>query len=525
MAQTNLKRSARSFMAEHAGVPYLTALKAVDEPLHELRELSRMPDRELTAIHPHFRLVGSKSIYAPAFPELRSPDSDQDYGGLIESRGLTHFGSTGDFLKEMGRRVSLLEEARVEDIWAYRELQRSGAISTGQLEPFLHHFGSKLPWGFEALLVEGHRLGIFGVSVASFLKFQEQVSFIPLTESQLSALCSGSSLGELRLPPIYIPSDGSSKWEERGELSFSKICYSHRELAGQPRLTLLLREDPMVSGFSIEDLGLSWDDFTVEAASKHRWHLALSRDMRVLSAAGNRQYEGCSDGVLEADGLVTDRERERHAPPATSLLSSTVNLSSQFRSLDGAYQLIGKVTPLDYVDRRALKPAVLRALERRGGTVTMAQIVGVLWGSSDQPCNAVGNDLYGKLYSAVSTEPSSIREIVLNLREYDSASAVYRDRMGKLIEAVFAMLGQADRAEIPEVDWGRGGIHQLASAIAPQVFRSLILAVDLDDDSTEIPSFYLKAATEKGIERDSLCELRRQIDRLNLTTEFTAATA
>lgn len=56
-------------------------------------------------------------------------------------------------------------------------------------------------------------------------------------------------------------------------------------------------------------------------------------------------------------------------------------------------------------------------------------------------------------------------DMVLGMREYDTAAEVYKSSMRQLLQVLFAMLKQADRRKTTKIDWNSGGIYQVASAV------------------------------------------------------------
>lgn len=87
--------------------------------------------------------------------------------------------------------------------------------------------------------------------------------------------------------------------------------------------------------------------------------------------------------------------------------------------------------------------------------------------------NSKGPCYYDALASG---SPTSKADMVLNMRQYDTASAVYKEAMKQLLQVLFNMLENADRSKAPSVDWDAGGIYQLKSAANPVSLRELALA-------------------------------------------------
>lgn len=127
-------------------------------------------------------------------------------------------------------------------------------------------------------------------------------------------------------------------------------------------------------------------------------------------------------------------------------------------------------------------------------------------------------------------------EMVLNMREYDTASAVYKGHMQQLLQVVFAMMEQADRTMTGEtalldtpkpgepkpepgtrrvvtanIDWGHGGIYQLASVLTESNLKDLLVACQGKPIFLEAQDYIPKAISGKGMENHSLEELRGQM--------------
>ena len=102
-------------------------------------------------------------------------------------------------------------------------------------------------------------------------------------------------------------------------------------------------------------------------------------------------------------------------------------------------------------------------------------------------------------------------EMVLNMREYDTNSAVYKEAMQQLLQVVFAMMEQADRSKAPRVDWSHGGIYQLASAITDPNLKDLLVAVEGQPIFHQAQDYVPLATASKGPERDALEKLRGQM--------------
>jgi len=310
MATANkaLKKRAKDFAETH-GLSYLSALKAVDEPLHELRTFSAFPAQRYTALYPHFRLIGEESIYSSAYPELSYDFGNPAYLSTIKAAGLSHFDGTRDLLREIGRRLQLLEDAGAENIWEYRVLQRGGLLGADApaLEPFLHHYGARIGAGMDTIFLEGDRLGIFGVSIARHTDIQDRFTLLPITEDQLSALIEGRPAGELNLPRYHTNGDGGSFFEKWSS-SYSLLATSVDPLYGRATdrsqlnsLRIFLSQYPDdLQGF-FDGLGLRSKDFVLRDVTGVVFTFTLDGDIITLEEEGRPgyPYSRSSYGVLE----------------------------------------------------------------------------------------------------------------------------------------------------------------------------------------------------------------------------------
>jgi len=65
----------------------------------------------------------------------------------------------------------------------------------------------------------------------------------------------------------------------------------------------------------------------------------------------------------------------------------------------------------------------------------------------------------------IGGSPTTNADMILGMREYDTASAVYKGYMQELLQVLFSMLEYADRKKAPHIEWESGGILRLASAL------------------------------------------------------------
>lgn len=74
--------------------------------------------------------------------------------------------------------------------------------------------------------------------------------------------------------------------------------------------------------------------------------------------------------------------------------------------------------------------------------------------------------------------PTAKADMVLGMREYDTASAVYKANMTQLLQVLFSMLDQADRSKAPNITWNEGVMFQVASAIKGPNLTDLAIACE-----------------------------------------------
>lgn len=89
------------------------------------------------------------------------------------------------------------------------------------------------------------------------------------------------------------------------------------------------------------------------------------------------------------------------------------------------------------------------------------------------------NDSPGQaFYDALINGGASKADMVLGMREYDTAAEVYKSSMRQLLQVLFQMLRHADRSKAPNIDWDHGGIYQVASAVTGGNFTDIVGACE-----------------------------------------------
>lgn len=88
-----------------------------------------------------------------------------------------------------------------------------------------------------------------------------------------------------------------------------------------------------------------------------------------------------------------------------------------------------------------------------------------------------GNPFYGQksTYDPFSTgEQSSRADVILSLRQWDTAADVYKARTESLLNALFFALLNVDKAKIPGIPWDEGGLSQIIAAMEFPIMFDLI---------------------------------------------------
>lgn len=86
-----------------------------------------------------------------------------------------------------------------------------------------------------------------------------------------------------------------------------------------------------------------------------------------------------------------------------------------------------------------------------------------------------GQSTYDPLSSGSTT---SRADMLLGMREYDTASAVYKTDMQQLLQVLLAMLHYADKEKAKSIKWGEGGFYEIASALQGSNLTELAAACE-----------------------------------------------
>lgn len=303
MVQNTLKQKARKFAKEYE-VSYLTALRAVDEPLHELESLLynlRSPSQLSQRIH--FSLFGDKGIYSSAFDLTeyeRYTESGQyygpDYERLIEDHNFPHFKPGVETLIEIGRRWDALTEASAKDIWEYRQLVRAGlVVDEHNIADIKLHYVSGYVSQHDNITFYGNAVGVFAVFTASFVNILTHRATIPVTRLQLENLVTGSPVGEELYHRRIWCAEKTTSCDE-----YETIFASHEmgPYERHPRLRVMYKAGVTPQRSDFEKMGLNMDGFFIENSSSVVLTTEREGDTITIYKDDEKWFSGNCDRVI-----------------------------------------------------------------------------------------------------------------------------------------------------------------------------------------------------------------------------------
>lgn len=121
--------------------------------------------------------------------------------------------------------------------------------------------------------------------------------------------------------------------------------------------------------------------------------------------------------------------------------------------------------------------------------------------------NSPGQAFYDPLRNG---SPTAKADMVLGMRDYDTASAVYKAAMQQLLQVLFAMLKYADRSKAPSIAWDAGGVYQVASAVTGSNLTELASACEGTPIQAEAEAIDQQSKGKTQI-RHAMDELQGQI--------------
>lgn len=125
---------------------------------------------------------------------------------------------------------------------------------------------------------------------------------------------------------------------------------------------------------------------------------------------------------------------------------------------------------------------------------------------------------------ATGTRSSKV-DVILGMREWDTASDVYKNENKSALQTIFYILDKVDRNELPKIPWEEGGIAQFLSALEPpnlfdmiQVYEkslnTMILSQSDEHKRKSLKEFYEELTKTKDN------ETKRQIENIKKTLKI-----
>lgn len=324
---TNLKRRIREFQAQH-GVSHSIASKAVDEPLHILRDLSRIPQSMATPDlnEARFRLVGDQSRFARFHQDYSEAGARYIRDIFAQYQSMS---SPSALMKLISRRFEVIEEAGGSDLWELRERVRAGLIIFPELiespsaiapslvtqhrkqliEPLFYWHEGELDSRVAHYLSqgEGTRLGIFPLNMQGILELNDpgESAAIPITFEESGGLLDGSLQHKPRFLQRFSQKSGwtveQRSYSVLAELKENWGESQVRVFFGHPEETLESARLRLQS-MGLDPLGFELRDIRGEQLTLHyaadRLEISGWQDGRSISMRTERTIE--LDGELAA---------------------------------------------------------------------------------------------------------------------------------------------------------------------------------------------------------------------------------
>jgi len=434
MATVNkaLKKRAQAFAEEHE-LPYLKALKAVDEPLHQLRDLTDPEELKRLGYHPHFRLIDEKEreradpksayaeLIAAKFPAVNAHEQ------VIVEKGLPHFATLDNLYGECGTRLARLHREGLTDIWSYRELHRAGLLGpeAQPMEPVFHYFGWHLNQSGDSALPGEGKLGIFCVSIAEG-RFRGTGGLIPVTETQLGALKSGESMERIELTPLS-EAGAFYRLQEAHEAQTAK---EEKQTADRERVNYFVDLiDNFLEGMDrsersslrsvIQDL-VSQGEVTIEAIVTElrsaQSSTARKLGTRIIRATGisvtgttARETAGRGSAVDILNALGLDDDELRSAREEVALEKARESMVQSMNSLCST--LISNFDMRFEENRKLIRDFALGELDENGGANFLAGVIRTLRSSDSPDARCIGARLIDGLATLDDADEETSDEV------------------------------------------------------------------------------------------------------------------
>jgi len=434
MATANkaLKKRAQAFAEKH-DLSYLQALKAVDEPLHQLRDLLDSQEINKAGYFPGLRLATEDdrrvSPYADSLPSNREPW--WGYASLVATRELSRFDFSADFYIELGKRIALIEETHTGNIWRYRELHRAGILSEDApyMEPFFHHFSTEFTWGAESAFFRAAQTGIFGVSIASAADYEGSESLIPVTEEEFEALKRGDAIEKIELPELVNGSDAGAfyRLQESHELQTEKedkqtadreavnyfVDLIDNFLEGMDRserssLRPVIRDLVSQDSVTLENIVTELRSAQSPTARELGARIVRATGVSVIySTTGKTAEKGSAVDILNALGL--DDDELRSAREEVALEKARESMVQSMNSLCST--LISNFNMRFEENRKLIRDFALGELDENGGANFLAGIIRALRNSDSLDARRIGAKLIDGLATLDDADEETSDEV------------------------------------------------------------------------------------------------------------------
>jgi len=362
---TNLKRRIREFQAQH-GVSHSIALKAVDEPLHILRDLSRIPQ---SMVNPdlneaRFRLVGDGSRFARF-------QQDHSEAGARYIRDIfaqyQSMSSPSDLMKRISRRFEIIEEAGASDLWELRERVRAGLIIFPELiespsaiapslvathrkqliEPLFYWHEGELDSRVAHYLSqgEGSRLGIFPLNMQGILELNNpgEPAAIPITLEESGGLLDGS----LQHRPRFL-----QRFSQRPGWTVEQRSYSFmaelKENWGESQLRVFFGDPDETEESArtrLRSMGIDPKSFDLRDIRGEQLGLHYAADRLEISGwEDGRSISMRTEHTIELDGaLAAQVYQEEHQRRMTAQAREAAELPELLRRVKGSIDLVSYI--------------------------------------------------------------------------------------------------------------------------------------------------------------------------------------
>lgn len=430
MATANkaLKKRAQAFADKHE-LSYLQAFKAVDEPLHQLRDLMDIKEISRADYFPGLRLATEADRRVSPYADSVATDQESwSYASLVARMKLSRFNFSEHFYMELGRRLNLLEKTHTYDIWRYRELHRAGLLfeDAPAMEPFFHHFSTEFTWGAESAFFQAAQTGIFGVSIASAADYNGSKPLIPITEDELESLKRGDAIEKIELAPLpdagafyrlQEAQEAQTEKEDKQTADREAVNYFvdliDNYLEGMDRserssLRPVIRDLVSQDSVTMENIVTELRNAQNPTARKLGARIVRATGVSVIySTTGKTAEKGSAVDILNALGL--DDDELRSAREEVALEKARESMVQSMNSLCST--LISNFNMRFEENRKLIRDFALGELDENGGVNFLAGIIRALRNSDSLDARHIGAKLIDGLATLDDADEETSDEV------------------------------------------------------------------------------------------------------------------